>query len=120
MKRNIVLLILPVFFSLQACKNKKESWHLSHAQMSSLLLDMHAAEAYSTMALKDSTRKGDTKNFDSLAQYYTDIFAHYHITKEQFDQNLDWYKQHQDDLDSVYSAMLPEFSKLESIYKAKK
>jgi hypothetical protein len=120
MKQSIILLFVSALLCMQSCKNKAATAHLSPAKMDSILLDMHAAEVYSTIVKKDSTIKSDVKNLDSLAQYYTDIFAHYHIDKDIFNSSLQWYKEHPADLDSVYSNMLPQLSKLEGIYKAKK
>lgn len=116
----IFLLSIMGLICLQACKNKSVSYHLSPGQMQHLLIDIQAAEAYSTMVTPDSLKKGNQKNMDSLAQYYTDIFAHYHLSKEQFDENLDWYKQHPGDLDSVYNTLLTQLSSLHALYKAKK
>jgi hypothetical protein len=119
-EKTIVLLLGIAFFCFQACKNNIATYHLNQFQMQHLLLDIQAAEAYCTIVTADSIKKGNPKNIDSLAQYYTDIFAHYHINKEQFNQNLDWYKQHPGDLDSVYNNLLTELSRLEGIYKAGK
>jgi len=70
------------------------------------LQDVNLAEAYSTL-VKDSVYKGTGKNLDSLAQYYKDIFSHYKITQHQFDESMQWYKRHPDELDTVYSKILP-------------
>jgi hypothetical protein len=91
-----------------SCKNKKKDSgdHLPPKLMQQVLLDINLAEAYSNM-VKDSTHKGNTKNLDSLAVYYRDIFAHHKITQQQFDNSMNWYKLHPDDLDTLYSNILP-------------
>lgn len=83
-------------------------------------MDIQTAEVYSTMVKKDSLQRGLMKNEDSLAFFYKEIFAHYHITANQFQQSFDWYKKHPADLDSIYTKMIPEFSKMEGIIQAKK
>lgn len=84
--------------------------HVSPVKMGRILADIHYAEAYSTM-IKDSLRKGHNKDIDSLAYFYRSIFAHYHITQQQFDQNVEWYRQHPDQLDSAYAGVITEIDK---------
>lgn len=87
--------------------------------MEKLLLDLNLAESYCVM-VKDSMHHGGTKNLDSLAVYYKTIFAHYNITDEQFTENLEWYKNHPADLDSIYNAQLISLPKIQAAYKVKK
>lgn len=75
-------------------------------KMEKVLLDVNIAEVYSG-TVKDTLRRPGTKNPDSLARYYKEIFKHYKITPEQFSNSLTWYKSHPEDLDSVYSNMIP-------------
>jgi hypothetical protein len=81
--------------------------------MTSILTDMHLAEAYSTMAGRDSTHKGQVKNIDSLEHYYKDILAHYHLTQEAFDKSMNWYRSNPGQLDSVYSGMVNRINELQ-------
>lgn len=120
MKQYIALLFISL--SLLSCgKNKKvPKDHLPPALMGKILMDVQTAEVYSTMIKKDTLHRGTVKNEDSLALYYKDIFVHYNITEQQFNQSLEWYKHHPGDLDSVYTHMLPELSKMEGIIQAKK
>ena len=82
--------------------------------MQKVLLDINLAEAYS-QNIKDSLHRRGSKNIDSLAVFYKDIFEHYHITKEQFAQSMDWYKSHPEDLDTVYNKMIPVVLKWQSV-----
>ena len=82
--------------------------------MQKVLLDVNLAEAYS-LTIKDSLHRRGSKNLDSLAVFYKDIFAHYHITKEQFTVSLDWYKNHPEELDTIYNNMLPIATKWQSL-----
>ena len=106
--RNMILataLALPA----AACHNSSRfsGDHMSPGMMKKVLLDIHLAEAYS-ITLKDSLHRAGTKNTDSLAVFYNDIFNHYHITQEQFTQSLNWYKDHPEDLDTIYNNMIPQ------------
>jgi hypothetical protein len=92
--------------------------HLSQDEMTKVLTDMHLAEAYSTMAGRDSTHKGQVKNMDSLEHYYKDILAHYHLTPEAFDKSMNWYRSNPDQLDSVYNSMINRINSLQKSAKA--
>jgi hypothetical protein len=110
MKYYILLLLFP--FLLLACKSKKQGDHISPAVMSKVLVDIHIAEAYSTM-VKDSLHKGNSKNMDSLAYYYKNIFAHYRITQDQFDKTIEWYRQNPEEFDSAYANVIPALTKMQ-------
>ena len=69
------------------------------------LLDINIAETYCSI-IKDTANKGTTKNIDSLAVYYKSIFAHHHITSEQFTETLQYYEAHPEDLDTLYEKVL--------------
>ena len=97
---------------------EKEASHLPPAKMQQVLYDIHLAEAYSTMAVKDSTRRRGERNMDSLALYYATIFQHHKLNPAQFQESLQWYKQHPEELDSIYSKMIPDMLKLETKYGA--
>jgi hypothetical protein len=114
MKKNLKLLtvFITLLFVFTACKHSNND-HLSPKIMKRILLDMHIAEAYSTMA-KDSLHRLGVKNYDSLAAWYKDIFVHYKLTPQQFTESLNWYKNHPADIDSIYTDMLPVITKWQS------
>ena len=107
-----LLIIFSAALLLFACKGKGDfkNGRLSPKVMQDVLLDINLAEAYSTLK-KDSSHLPGTKNMDSLGVYYKDIFAHHKITQEQFMQSLNWYKDHPDDMDSLYNNMIPRITK---------
>ncbi len=88
-----------------ACKSKN-IYHMPPKQMEQVLLDITIAEAYCSQ-VKDSLHKAGTKNYDSLAVYYSYILEHHKITADQLTQSLNWYKEHPADLDSVCTNILP-------------
>jgi hypothetical protein len=96
----IILLLLLI---ASGCKEKGGS-HLPRKVMKEVLLDISLAEGYSIM-VKDSLHPAGSKNYDSLAVFYKDIFAHHNITQQQFEESLDWYKENTSELDSVYAIM---------------
>ncbi len=120
MKLRIIALISVLL--LPSCKNGFKNGstdHLPPVVMEKLLMDINLAESYCVM-VKDSMHHGGTKNLDSLAVYYKTIFAHYNITEAQFTENLDWYKNHPADLDSIYNAQLVNLPKIQAAFKVKK
>lgn len=82
-------------------------------KMQQLLLDLHVAEVYSSM-LDDSLHQSRNKNFDSLGVFYADVFAHHHITRDEFDKAIAWYKQHPAEMDSLYKNMVSKSAEMET------
>jgi plasmid replication initiation protein len=86
--------------------------------MSALLLDIHFAEAYSSILPKDSNTQAASlsgKNLDSLAMYHQAIFSKHKINIQDWEQALKWYTQHPQELDSVYAHILPILDSLKTI-----
>ena len=87
--------------------------HLPKKTMEDVLFDITLAESYSTMA-RDNQHIAGTKNMDSLSAYYKQIFAHNHITEDDFTQSMVWYKKHPDQLDTIYSHVLTKMTKVQT------
>lgn len=87
-------------------------------KMKDILTDMHYADIYSTM-VRDSLNMGSGKNKDSLALYYKSILQHHNVSAEDFDKSIKWYKLNPEQLDSIYAAIIPQISKMESMYPNK-
>jgi hypothetical protein len=109
------LFVLLVGLVMQSCK-QEEAPPLGRAKMQQILFDIHLAEAYSMSLHADTTRRNIERNKDSLAVFYRSVFQHHHITQKEFEQSMRWYLGHPEDLDSVYTRMIPEMSKLEALY----
>ncbi|HTM66887.1 MAG TPA: DUF4296 domain-containing protein [Flavipsychrobacter sp.] len=107
-----LLLLLLIFGSC----SKNEPQHLSSEKMQQIMLDVNLAEAYSAVVKSDSLKPHSERNLDSLAVFYRSVFQHYNVTKEQFEESLEWYKEHPEELDSVYGQLIPQMSKLEAVY----
>lgn len=107
--RNLFFFIL---FSLASagCRQLGSS-HLPPDKMEHIIYDISIAEAYSTKT-KDNANFGGIKNMDSLAVYYADILAHYGVTKDEFEESLAWYKNHPDDIDSIYTHLSVKADKI--------
>jgi len=118
MKKYIVLLLCIAFIT--SCQRKSEKVpHIPQSQMGKILFDIGLAETYSTMVAKDTVHKLTGRNMDSLGLYYREILAHYKVSQQEFDASLGYYREHPDELDSIYTKMLPEFEKLQAVYKLK-
>lgn len=110
MKRLILFLVFTVTFV--ACEQNEEAPHLPREKMVDILSDIHMAETYSTM-VNDSMQRTTNKNLDSLAVYYAAILEHYKVSVEEFDTSMFWYRQHPEELDSVYTRVMTRVNELE-------
>lgn len=104
-----------LLFAFVSCQEVTTS-HLPAQKMEEILLDIHLAEAYSTMVPKDSTVRITDKNLDSLSVYYKEVFDSHNITRQQFLSSMKWYKEHPVELDSIYTRMIPRISEMEGKY----
>lgn len=111
-----ILLIFVSIICFASC-HQQETDHLPAQKMQQILLDVSTAEAYSIVMPKDSTKKTSDKNEDSLAVFYKRILKHYNISQAEFDKSMDWYKKHPDELDTIYTKMIPEMTKLDTSKK---
>jgi hypothetical protein len=87
-------------------------------KMEDILTDMHYADTYSVM-VHDSLNAQGNKNKDSLALYYRSILQHHNVSVEDFNESVKWYKINPEQLDSVYAAIIPKISKMETTYPNK-
>jgi len=111
-----VILLLVSLILLYSC-NQKHAPQIPAKKMEKVLADIHLAEVYSMLVGKDSSNRTRERNFDSLAVYYQTVFKHHKVTYAQFQASLDWYKQHPEELDSIYVKMIPEMTRLEGNYQ---
>jgi hypothetical protein len=107
MKKYLFLFSTLFIFFANACKEKEPT--LSIKTMSSVLKDMHIAEAYAQHMKKDSTNP-TIKNADSLFVYNAEILEKHHLNEKEFYKNIDWYKNHPELLDSIYQNILTEIA----------
>lgn len=76
--------------------------------MKNILLDIHLAEAYSSIIVRDSVHKARyNKEIDSLSLFYKQILSRNKVAPEAFEQALQWYALHPDKMDSVYTRLTP-------------
>ena len=103
MKHCIVLLCCAMYI-LVGCK--QDAAHMPQSRMAPILADLHLADAYSSL-VRDSLHPNAEKNYDSLAKWTTQIFAKYGVTRQSFNQSMDWYRDRPADLDSLLAATIP-------------
>jgi len=108
--------LLAALMLLAASCGRQQENHLSPRKMQEVLLDINLAEGYSMTLHPDSTKRNVERNLDSLAVFYKSVLKHHGISQQDFEQSLDWYKHHPEELDSIYAAIIPEMSKLEATY----
>ncbi len=110
MSKGRVIIIIALAL-LAACKKQTRA-HMPQAQMVLILADLHLADAYSGM-IRDTAKPTLGKNYDSLALWTRSILAKHHCTQQDFSSSMDWYRDHPDELDSLYARIVPilEYSK---------
>jgi hypothetical protein len=95
-----------------ACSTKATA-PIDSEKMKAILMDMHIAEAYSSLIVVDSLQKKKfNKNTDSLAVFYQTIFKQHQVNLTQFEAAIQWYALHPEALDSAYTKMLPVLDSL--------
>lgn len=77
---------------------------LAKDKMTSILVDVHLAEA--AMTLNNSQR--DTAK---VMEYYEFIYKNHNTTKKQFTESYDFYLSHPELLNKIYDDVLVELSK---------
>lgn len=82
--------------------------------MKLILLDVHFAESYSSMLSDTLQKKSNNKNIDSLAVFYGQILKKHGVSYELFDSAMNWYSDHPNELDSVYTYLLPVMDSLKT------
>lgn len=105
------ILSLTLLLCFAACKQNDQP-PIPPQKMEEILTDLHYAEVYSMM-LDDTLHQARSRNMDSLAVYYKDVLAHHKVSEDAFMQSMDWYKNHAEDIDSVYSHVLLRVSAAE-------
>lgn len=103
-----------VLLALHSCK-QQEKPPIPVETMKNILLDIHLAEAYSSVIVRDSVHKARyNKELDSLSLFYKQILGRNHVAPEAFEQALKWYALHPDKLDSVYARIAPVMDSLKA------
>ena len=87
----------------------EEAEPLSTEKMSTILTEMHIAEAYGQFVGRDSLQTG-IKNIDSIKQFDASILKENKVTETEFRQSIDWYKSRPELLDSIYQQVLTNIS----------
>lgn len=99
---------------MQASCQTKEQAPIPPEQLSAILIEVHLAEAYSSLMHRD-TAAGTAKNLDSLGIYYKHILSKHKLTPRAFDSVVQWYRFHPAQMDSVYAKVVAHFDSLQTM-----
>jgi hypothetical protein len=108
MSKLIGAVLFLTLFTLAACRGKDS--HISPEEMAPIVADLHIADAYSGL-LRDTAQRILGKNYDSLAVWTKSILTRHHVTQQQFNQSMDWYRDRPVELDSLYARVIPILEK---------
>ena len=104
------LKFLIVFSFLLACSSSQESMPeeiLSQNEFASILKEVHLAEG--GFELQKTNGKEDAQN--ALVNSYQTIYSNHHIDENKFQETLNYYANHPDELEEIYATVLEELSK---------
>ena len=119
MRHRIIFLLSACFLGF-ACERPDELTKppadlLSKEQMTSLLIDLHLAEAKMSYL--------DVRSADSIEILYRNyeyaIFEDHGVTDSAYFRSYEYYLDHMEGLEAIYSAVVDSFSVMNSMEKAK-
>ncbi len=102
------ILFLMIFFSCTKKPVTIPETVLSREEMVSVLVDIHLAQA-----LAGVNQFNDSAHY-SLSDYSSSVFSRHHITREKYIQSLEFYTDHPELLDEMYTEVINELSKKQS------
>ena len=103
---------------LLACSNPKEGIPegiLAEKELVSILKEVHLAEA--NFELLKTNSKEVAQN--TLLNNYHKIYSKYNIDKNKFQETLEYYANHPDKLEAIYSKVLEDIKKERSMFDQK-
>jgi len=106
---------LIICYSLLACSSPKERIPeriLPEKEMASILKEVHLAEA--NFELLKTNSKEVAQN--TLLNNYHEIYSKYNIDKNKFQETLEYYANHPDKLEAIYSKVLEDIKKERSMF----
>lgn len=118
--RKLVVFSIIVCFTVFACDAPDELIQppadlLSKKQMTSLLIDLHLAEA--------KTSYTNVRSADSLEMLYRNyeyaIFEEHGVTDSAYLHSYEYYLDHMEQMEEIYTAIVDSFSVMNSQEKAK-
>ena len=112
MKRPTVLLLILISFLFSCIQNSHEQYPsgiLSKEKFTDLLKDCQLAE--SAINIKKLKQPNDNMYSRKL---YKEVFKKHQITEDQFNANIDYYKDKPKELLQIYSDVVDSLSKIQS------
>ena len=89
---------------------------LSQSQMVDLLVDIHLTEATLKMANDSISRLDDTTG---IRQRFAQVFKKHDINPDKFNNSLNYYIEHIDDLNKIYSEVIVKLTEMDARLTAK-
>ena len=106
---------LIICYFLLACRSPKERIPeriLPEKEMVSILKEVHLAEA--NFELLKTNSKEVAQN--TLLNNYHEIYSKYNIDKNKFQETLEYYANHPEKLEAIYSKVLEDIKKERSMF----
>ncbi len=91
--------------------NSKPVGTLSQSQMVDLLVDIHLTEATYKMANDSISRLDDTTG---IRQRFAQVFRKHDIKPDRFNNSLNYYIEHIEDLNKIYSEVIVKLTEIDA------
>lgn len=102
---------LPMLF-LMACSSQPKVNVLSPAKLEPVILDLQLAEAYANGTNVTRDAHAVSSQHDSFALYRLRILNKHGISEQEYTRSMEWYSEHPDQLDSMYTHVLTKLNLL--------
>jgi hypothetical protein len=102
--------------SCNSILSSKPNGTLSESQMIDLLVDMHLAEASFKMASDSTSKLNDTTG---VRQRFAQVFIKHDVKPDRFNKSLNYYIEHIEDLNKIYSEVIAKLTEMDAQLTAK-
>ncbi|MFZ4546552.1 MAG: DUF4296 domain-containing protein [Bacteroidales bacterium] len=117
MKKWAFLICMALLFaSCNSILSSKPVGTLSESQMVDLLVDMHLTEASLKMASDSTSKLNDTTG---VRQRFAQVFKKHDVEPDRFNKSLNYYIEHIEDLNKIYSEVIVKLTELDAQQTAK-
>jgi len=105
-----------LFASCNSILSSKPVGTLSESQMVDLLVDMHLTEASLKMASDSTSKLNDTTG---VRQRFAQVFKKHDVEPDRFNKSLNYYIEHIEDLNKIYSEVIVKLTEMDAQQSAK-
>ena len=99
--------IIAAILGFISCKTKDDNIYIPKDKFTTILADLHLADAHYSSHYRESKLHNDSANF------YNFIIKEHGYTREQFDTTLSYYTIHAEELNNIFEEVITILNKIE-------